>query len=155
MIIQTTNFKDIAIIHDVMIQAFSEYKNEVSPSSALQETHQMITDSFKSGEQALIAYENNQPIGMVRFKLNKSILYFYRLSVIPQKQGKGVAKNMLEYLETYGKKQGANEIQCKVRATVSKNISLYESMGYEVFSKTTIDKPNNQKLKIVSMKKHI
>lgn len=138
-----------------MIQAFSEYKNEVSPSSALQETHQMITDSFKSGEQALIAYENNQPIGMVRFKLNKSILYFYRLSVIPQKQGKGVAKNMLEYLETYGKKQGANEIQCKVRATVSKNISLYESMGYEVFSKTTIDKPNNQKLKIVSMKKHI
>ena len=125
MIIQTTNFKDIAIIHDVMIQAFSEYKNEVSPSSALQETHQMITDSFKSGEQALIAYENNQPIGMVRFKLNKSILYFYRLSVIPQKQGKGVAKNMLEYLETYGKKQGANEIQCKVRATVSKNISLY------------------------------
>ena len=54
-----------------MIQAFSEYKNEVSPSSALQETHQMITDSFKSGEQALIAYENNQPIGMVRFKLNK------------------------------------------------------------------------------------
>ena len=155
MIIQTTNFKDIAIIHDVMIQAFSEYKNEVSPSSALQETHQMITDSFKSGEQALIAYENNQPIGMVRFKLNKSILYFYRLSVIPQKQGKGVAKNMLEYLETYGKKQGANEIQCKVRATVSKNISLYESMGYEVVSKTTIDKPNNQKLKIVSMKKHI
>ena len=62
MIIQTTNFKDIAIIHDVMIQAFSEYKNEVSPSSALQETHQMITDSFKSGEQALIAYENNQPM---------------------------------------------------------------------------------------------
>lgn len=155
MIIQSANFKDIAIIHDVMIQAFSEYKNEVSPSSALQETHQMIIDSFKSGEQALIAYENNQPIGMVRFKLNKSILYFYRLSVIPQKQGKGVAKHMMEYLETYGKKQGVNEIQCKVRATVSKNISLYESMSYEVFSEATIDKPNNQKLKIVSMKKYI
>ncbi|MGJ5703144.1 GNAT family N-acetyltransferase [Staphylococcus equorum] len=155
MIIQTANFKDIAIIHDVMIQAFSEYKNELSPSSALQETHQMITDSFKSGEQALIAYENNQPIGMVRFKLNKLILYFYRLSVIPRNQGKGVAKYMKEYLEIYGKKHGVNQIQCKVRAAVSKNISLYESMGYDIFDETMIDKPNDQKLNIVSMKKYI
>lgn len=138
-----------------MIQAFSEYKNEVSPSSALQETHKMITNSFKLGEQALIAYEKNEPIAMVRFKLEKAHLYFYRLSVIPQKQGKGIAKKLMETLETYGKYHGINEIQCKVRATVSKNIALYSSMGYVVYDENTIDKPNNQKLNIVSMKKYI
>jgi len=39
--------------------------------------------------------------GMVRFLLKENGLYFYRLSVIPEKQGQGIAKKILKSLDDY------------------------------------------------------
>jgi predicted GNAT superfamily acetyltransferase len=45
-------------------------------------------------------------------------LYFYRLSVIPEKQGKGIAKKIFKSLEEYANKVDVTTILCKVRLTV-------------------------------------
>lgn len=42
---------DAPVIHDLMMQAFMAYKNEVPPSSALDETIQSITMALQNGSK--------------------------------------------------------------------------------------------------------
>ncbi|WP_332698163.1 GNAT family N-acetyltransferase [Halalkalibacter lacteus] len=146
---------DAPIIHDLMIKAFMEYKDEVPSSSALEETVQSVLIALKDGEQGLISYVDNQPVGMVRFQLKEDGLYFYRLSVIPEKQGLGIAKKIVRSLEDVAIKKGVTTIFCKVRMTVPKNIKLYRSIGYGIYDEEVVHKPNGINIKVVSMKKRL
>lgn len=85
--------KDASVIHNVMLQAFKEYKHAIPPSSALSETTESIEQAMEKGEHAFIGYIDRQPVAMVRFTLSAQRIYFIRLSVILEKQGKGLAKD--------------------------------------------------------------
>lgn len=147
---------DAPIIHKLMIKAFSEYKNDEISSSALEETEKSISVALlEEGEKALIAYESDEPVAMARFRIDNYKMNFYRLSVDPLYQGKGIGKHLLKALEIYAKNKGVSEIICKVRVNVKRNVSLYKDIGYFIFDHYTIDKENNKSLHIVSMKKFI
>ncbi|MEH7360153.1 GNAT family N-acetyltransferase [Priestia megaterium] len=98
--------EEAATVHDLMLQAFSVYRDSVPPSSALDETTESIMQSLKHGKEAVILYVENKPVAMARFTLEETSLYFYRLSVIPAFQGKGLAKRLIQWLETYAKECG-------------------------------------------------
>ena len=105
MNITVTNLEsDISTIHEIMLQSFSEYKYDDIPSSALMETTHSIKDAFNNGECALIAYQENKAIGMLRFQTEQTDLYFYRLSVIPAYQGQGIARKLVECVIENAKK---------------------------------------------------
>jgi len=99
MVIMLAQLKDAPIIHDVMLQAFKEYEHATPPSSALNETVESIKKDMERGEYAFIAYLDEQPVAMVRFTYSDHSVYFFRLSVIPSKQGQGLAKALLKELE--------------------------------------------------------
>ena len=149
MIINLAKISDAPVIYDLMIKAFMQYNNETPPSSALEETIQSVTEALDKGERALIAYEENNPVGMVRFQLENKGLYFYRLSVLPEKQRQGIAKRLLKSLEEYAEKDEVSTILCKVRMTVQKNIELYSSIGYEIYDEEVVHKPNGINIKVV------
>ena len=155
MFINSATTSDAPVIHELMIKAFMEYKNEIPPSSALEETVHSVSVALEKGERAFIAYEENYPVGMVRFQLEDEGLYFYRLSVIPEKQGKGIAKMILKSLEDYAEKVDVSTILCKVRMTVPKNIQLYKTVGYRVYDEEIVYKPNGININVVSMKKEL
>src|SRR5690625_576863 len=104
-----------------MITAFMEYKNEIPPSSVLEESVLSVSEAIHKGEKALIAFEDNKPIGMVRFQFKNEGLNFYRLSVIQEKQEQENEKNILKSLEEYANKVELSTILFKVRMTVQKN----------------------------------
>lgn len=145
---------DAPIIHELMMKAFDEYKNEIPPSSALNETVQSITDALNNGEQSLIGFIDNVPVAMVRFLFKEEGLYFFRLSVIPEKQGQGIAKKLLQTLEKYAIQNRIPAIFCKVRMNVQRNIQLYESLGYTMTDEETINR-NGIKFKVVTMLKKL
>ncbi|CDQ20058.1 GNAT family N-acetyltransferase [Halobacillus karajensis] len=155
MVINFAKTTDGRIIHDLMIKAFMEYNHEIPPSSALKETAQSVSDALEEGEEGLIAYEGNKPVGMVRFQIKNKILYFYRLSVIPNERGKGIAKKILTFIEKYANKEGLSSIRCKVRMSEPKNIKLYRSIGYDVYRGEVVDKPNGINTKVVTMRKDL
>ena len=150
--IKFAEIPDAPVIHDLMYKAFIEYKDEVPPSSALEETVQSISSALIEDEKCLMAFVDNEPVGMVRFKLKEEGLYFYRLSVIPEKQGQGIAKKLLVSLEEYAHKNGISTILCKVRMTVPKNIQLYNSIGYSIYDKEIVHKPNGISIQVVTMR---
>lgn len=145
--------EDAAIIHKIMIEAFSEY-NETIPSSALNETVYSIASSIDDKEeQAAICFENDHPIAMVRFQIVNESLYFYRLSVLPIHQGKGVAKTLLRWLEVFARDHSCNRIWCKVRKSVSKNRKMYCSLGYKTIDEFNITVKDGFTLQVISMEK--
>lgn len=153
--IKFAEVSNASLIHNLMINAFMEYKDEAPPSSALEETVQSISAALEDGEQALISYADDEPVGMVRFRLKENSVYFYRLSVNPEKQGQGIAKAILRSLEDYANQKGKPKIQCKVRMTVPKNIKLYSSIGYSIYDEEVVHKPNGMNIKVVSMMKQL
>ena len=155
MEIKLADVSDAPIIHELMIKAFMEYKDEVPPSSALEETVESITTALKDNEKGLIAYVDETPVGMVRFQLKENGLYFFRLSVIPERQGQGIAKKVLKFLEDYAKGKEISKLLCKVRMTVTKNIKLYSSIGYSIYDEEVVHKPNAINIKVVSMMKKL
>lgn len=146
---------DAPVIHDLMIKAFWEYKDAIPPSSALEETVDSVLMSLKGGEKSLICYLNNEPVGMVRFQFKEDSLYFYRLAVIPEMQGHGIAKKILKSLEGFAIQKHLHTISCKVRLTVPRNIKLYSSIGYSIFDEEVVYKPNGTSVKVVSMMKKL
>lgn len=150
---QLAKATDAPLIHHLMMEAFMEYKDTIPPSSALEETVESIQTALMDGEQAFIAYLSEKPVGMVRFKTSENELYFYRLSVLPEEQGKGIAKNIIQALEQYAKDKKLPAISCKVRMEVPRNIQLYRSLGFTVEHEEIVHKPNGIQLKVVSMKK--
>ncbi|MFD2114190.1 GNAT family N-acetyltransferase [Paenibacillus yanchengensis] len=142
MNIQQATMEDAVIIYQVMMAAFQQYKVENPPSSALKETVQSIESAMKNGEQALLVYNDNIPIAAVRYQLLDDELYFYRLSVIPESRGQGVAKRLLDRLEEVAKNNNITTLYCKVRMKVEKNLMLYGACGFVLCEQevlTTVD----------------
>lgn len=144
---------DAPTLLHIMLEAFSEYANDPQPSSALVETIDTIIDDLQNGALALVGKVDGEPTVMVRFMMQLSSIYFYRLSVVPKYQGKGYAKTILFALEQYAKQHNITEIQCKVRMNVPRNIYLYESIGYEVIAKEKITNSLGATMNVVTMKK--
>lgn len=157
MIIKLVQKEDAGIIHDLMIRAFSVYKDETPTSSALDETVDSILLALKDGEQGLIGFIDQQPVGMVRFRfrLTEGGCYFYRLSVLPDKQGLGIAKELLASLEQYAIQYQVKELSCKVRMSLPKNIHLYRSIGFEIVSEEVSLNSNLKPVKVALMKKQL
>ncbi|MDV6377166.1 GNAT family N-acetyltransferase [Sporosarcina sp. GW1-11] len=155
MKIVVAEITDTPIIHDLMIRAFQEYKNATPPTSALQETVQSITAAMKDGEEALIGYMDDEPVAMIRFRQQDHGIYFSRFSVIPERQGRGLAKKILRFLEDYARQHNKSTLLCKVRADVTKNIMLYQSMGYAIYDEEILHRPDGTSLAVVSMKKSL
>lgn len=147
----TNSESDVRTIHEIMLQSFSEYQYDNVPSSALKETINTIKNAFNKGECALIAYQDDKAIGMLRFQIEETELYFYRLSVLPIYQRQGVAKSLLNHLEDYCMKHQISKIKCKVRANIWKNINLYKQSGYHIYKQERIYKDTSHPLTIVSM----
>ena len=147
------NLSDVPVIRDVMIRAFQEYEHATPPTSALKETVESIATEMQSGVEALIAYIEEEPVAMVRFRSEDKSLYFSRFSVVPERQGQGIAKKILRYLEEYATQQGKRVVACKVRADVPKNISLYQSIGYHVCEESILHRTDGTSIAVVSMEK--
>ncbi|MDQ0219818.1 GNAT family N-acetyltransferase [Peribacillus cavernae] len=146
--------KDIHIMHQLMLEAFEEYRTLEFPSSALNETVSLILNSVRNdSEQAIIHFEEDIPIGSARFKMEDHYLYFSRVSVPSHARGQGVAKSMLIWLENHAKQDNKNEMRCKVRVSLPKNIQLYRSFGYSVIKEEIVTNPNGFPVKTAIMGK--
>lgn len=147
---------EIATAHQLMREAFEEYRTLEVPSSAISEPIELLRESFKNGtEQFIVGYENGIPLGSSRFIMKEESLYFSRVSVPPHARGRGIAKSMILWLEDFAKNEGKSKLECKVRAALSNNVRLYESMGFVITEEETTINPNGFQVKAVVMEKEI
>lgn len=144
------------IVHQLMLEAFEDYRFIEVPSSALTEPVDKLVQALKDGRvQAIIYWLDDVPLGSARLQLKEESLYFSRLSVTPSARGKGIAKAMLAWMEEYALLNGKQKVECKVRANVPKNIQLYKNIGFVITKEEEADNPNGRLVKTVDMEKKI
>ena len=148
--------KNALVIHNIMLQAYLEYEQAGVPSSASKETIDTVQEDLKNSGQAFVGYDKNgKPVAVVRFQVKDSFMYFYRLSVLPECQGKGYAKQLLKALEVYAKQNEILELRCKVRKNVKRNILLYTKQGYQIEGEEVSQLINGNANTVVAMRKEI
>ncbi|WP_223587642.1 GNAT family N-acetyltransferase [Neobacillus bataviensis] len=152
--IRIGNEDEIVIAHQLMKEAFDEYRDLDVPSSAVNEPIDILRNSFLNGtESFILCFLDEVPVGSLRFMLQDDSIYFSRVSVPPFARRKGIAKSMLKWLENYANKQGKIKAVCKVRASLSDNVRLYESIGYVITKEGIVKNPNGFEVKTVIMEK--
>src|SRR4051812_16899474 len=104
--IRLANVNDAHLVHQIMMQAFEEYRHIEVPTSALDETISSIEESIHSGMEKALLYFTGIPLGSARFKVEADSIYFSRLSVTPEARGRGIVKSIVHWLEDYAKQFG-------------------------------------------------
>lgn len=143
--------KAVKVIH----QAFKRYETDSQPSSALNETADTIITELKQGTEMFGVYDNDELIALVKCVLNDEFMYFSRLSVLPKNQGKGVATNLVKYLEGYAVQNNIFLSKCKVRKSEKNNIALYTKLGYKIVKEEIIINKNGDEIPAVTMQKNL
>lgn len=141
---------------NVIHQAFKRYETDPQPSSALNETERMLQNELNQGTELFGLYDDhNQLIGVVKYVLHNEYIYFSRLSVLPQNQGKGMATNLVMHLEEYAIQNNVFVSKCKVRKSEKNNIALYSKLGYDIVKEETIINKNGDEIPTVTMSKNL
>lgn len=91
--------------------------------------------------QFVIVFENEVPIGFASFSPhvdNTAIYHLNKIYVLPRQQGKNVGKQLLEYVITSARNNGAASLQLNVNRN-NKALQFYEKQGFTVIRNEDID----------------
>jgi ribosomal protein S18 acetylase RimI-like enzyme len=70
-------------------------------------------------------------LGEIKWKFeDANPLYIHRLAVLPEMQGKGIAKEMMSFAERYGKERGCKSIRLDTYGENKLSNALYKKLGY-------------------------
>jgi len=127
-------------IHAMTQAAYAEYTNTGYPSSVLQERAADLQEAIASGRTSALLIEESAgaTVGSVRYRfIEGDCLYFFRLGLLPEARGRGIARQVIDHLERLARNQGFTRIRCQVRVAVPRNYHLYESAGFERIGEET------------------
>ena len=79
---------------------------------------------------AVIASVADEPVGFAFYEPDEGLLYFGRLSVLPQWRKKGIGGALLDYVERLAAETGAAGVRLTVRLQLPHLIARYERRGY-------------------------
>ncbi|WP_199119717.1 GNAT family N-acetyltransferase [Pedobacter sp. ASV28] len=77
-------------------------------------------------------YYQHELTGVVSLFMQGNIAQFRKMAILPGAQGKGLGKQLLEYLIDYCKTQGINTLWCNARTIA---IGFYTKIGFVVKGK--------------------
>ena len=147
MNIKKAEKNDLQKILDLQYLAYqSEAKLFNDPNiPPLRQTLAEVESEYQKGIVLKAVDENNTIIGSVRAYYDNNTVYIGKLMVHPEKQGQGIGTQLLVAIENEYPQQRYELF------TSSKNIELYEKLGYKIFS----EKQVTDELKFVYLEKMI
>jgi GNAT superfamily N-acetyltransferase len=122
------------LVHRIMLEAFAEYMGVLDPpSGAHVETVEDVLRVMAQGG-ALLAWENDEAVGSLRYQCKPDHLCVGRVSVLPAYRGRGIATVMMRQVEPIARSHSCNSIHIGARLVLHSNIAFYERLGYQVIN---------------------
>lgn len=122
-----------SVVHRIMRAAFAMYSAEsYPPFAAHTETIDDVADAIRAGG-AIILWADRQPIGSARYRLCDGVFVIERVSVLPDYQGQGLARLMMNYLEQLALVYGYHQTELCSRTSLERNLKFYRNLGYDVY----------------------
>ncbi|MEK3763934.1 GNAT family N-acetyltransferase [Solibacillus sp. FSL K6-4121] len=141
----------IKVIH----AAFKRYEDDPMPSSALIETASTIKKELESNVLILGTEFLGQIVGVVKVVYHKDYIYFSRLSVLPEYQGRGIASKLVKHIEKLAVNEEIPYVRCKVRKSEEANIRLYRKLGFHISIEEVMTSPLGFVMETLTMEKKV
>lgn len=133
--IRKINAEEIEFLIPVLKSVIEKlsYYNDIARQNEL-EKYNSTELSYKISqdpESVLIAEENNKIIGFCLSRLDDMLLWIEWFGVIETSRKQGIARKLVEYLESTATKRNAHKVWCDCRTENIKSINLLSSSGYQ------------------------
>lgn len=136
LVLRAANVDDAASIAAVIAASFAQYRGRLVPESgAFRETATTIAAELDGGAGAIVAERNGEMLGCVLVEEKEGDLYFGRLSVLPSARGRGLARKLIEAVETEARRRGLGGVRLGVRVVLTDNQRLFLALGYSETSR--------------------
>ena len=123
---------DAKAIATVLHRAFADYEGKLQPpAGASRETAGTIRAKLAQ-ERALVAEAADAIVACVFYQAaaEAGAIYLGRLAVVPEWQGQGIARRLIEALEERARAEGAVALTLNVRIALPENRALFERLGF-------------------------
>jgi len=114
-----------------------------------------LEESLESDHYFFAIFDENRALGFVDIELNSSEVNEMKLQkiyVLPEKQGLGLGKKLLNFAIDFGKKQGVNHLTLQVNR-FNKAVNFYRHAGFEIIDEQDFDIGNGYFMNDYVMKK--
>jgi len=136
VVLRAATSEDAAVLAATIAAAFAQYRGRLMPESgAFRETPEAIARELAQGAGAIIAEQNGEVVGCVMLKPMEADLYVGRLSVSPTARGRGIARRLVEAVESEARRRGARGVRLGVRIVLTDNQRLFTALGYRETSR--------------------
>lgn len=89
-----------------------------------------VSASMDDNEYFVIR-EENIIIGVARIQFPHGTCHLDRMVVLPEYQGKGIGKDLTQFIINLAKERGANKVWLDTTPALKSAVKLYESMGFK------------------------
>ena len=100
-----------------------------------------LQKSAAKGHQLLLLKEDNAALGFASYEhnyLDKNVTRLHKLYMLPESQGKGAGKMLIETIEKLAKENGSDAVSLNVNK-FNNAFSFYKKAGYEVVGEEDIE----------------
>lgn len=117
--------------------AFAAHRGRIDPpSSVLGDTVQTLREKL-AVENAAVADQAGRIVGCVFYVPKGDDLYFSKLAVSPDFQGRGIARRLIGHVEQQAAEAGLGRVTLGVRIALPDNVGFFEGLGYRIVGETT------------------
>ena len=139
------------LVHQVMQAGFEELRAVLQPPSGAHTESVADVERAMAQGGAVLAWDNDQPVGSARYALHSEHMYVGRVAVLPTHRRRGIATAMMRFLEELARQAGRRSVEIAARAALPSNVRLYEGLGYEVVR--VEPHPRGPEMSVVHMRK--
>ncbi|MEM7112741.1 MAG: GNAT family N-acetyltransferase [Chloroflexota bacterium] len=119
----------------VLQAAFAGQKGKILPESGVWKETAVSLQTKLQTYTLFLAKDSDRIVGCVFCEPQGEKLYFGRLAVLPDQRGRGIARQLIEQAEQFGRAQRCTSVWLGVRIALEKNVLFFQSLGYQIVSK--------------------
>lgn len=104
-------------------------------------SEEALRDNIANGHEFVLAKEDNLVLGFASFGhqyQNKPSIKIHKIYMLPESQGKGIGKLLIENIEKTAIGNGSNSILLNVNR-FNKALGFYKKMGFEIIEEIDIE----------------
>jgi len=144
--IQAATVKDIPVIRALSLRIWPDTYGHILSEAQLDYMLEMMYSEpalhrqMNEGQQFILVTENGEPLGFAAYgKMDDDDTWkLHKIYVLPNTQGKGLGRRLLEYVITAVKKHGAQQLILNVNR-YNKARQFYERLGFTVLHEEDIN----------------
>ncbi|HEY7295329.1 MAG TPA: GNAT family N-acetyltransferase [Dehalococcoidia bacterium] len=126
---------DAPLVFKLTLASYEEYRHTlVPPSGVFGESVADVRRDLEEGH-GVIADLAGEPVACARYQIDPAgrFLYFGRLAVLPAARRRGIAAQIVRWLEARALALSVPEVRLGARLSLPGNIRLYTSLGYQTY----------------------